>query len=227
MHLVHHNFKAACLLSFYLSLCRMATCKFVLFRSCGVFAHDVSILYPLQFNWFSVFHACRFYNSAKPFLFRSQFLVSSSPEPADPDESLSVCSPKDHVFFFTDHCFRESVVRQWSFDPFVVIFLPQVALFLVIFSHLPAEIPGIFLDSLSSRLSIKAMAFGSSLAPRGPKSLTNLPRDRLIFHFIFSLHSAILRLEYKSTVSVTLTTGGDVGLRPDAGPDLTEAVESA
>jgi hypothetical protein len=49
----------------------------------------------------------------------------------------------------------------------------------------------------------------------------------LIFHFIFSLHSAILRLEYKSTVSVTLTTGGDVGLRPDAGPDLTEAVESA
>jgi hypothetical protein len=115
------------------------------------------------YNWFSVFHACRFYHSAKPFLFRSQFLVSSSPEPADPDESLSVSSPKDHVFFYTDHCFRESVVRQWSFDPFVVIFLPQVALFLVIFSHLPAEIPGIFLDSLSSRLSIKAiLAFGSS-----------------------------------------------------------------
>lgn len=163
MHLVHHNFKAACLLSFYLSLCRMAPCKFVLLRSHGVFAHDVLILYPLQFNWFSVFHACRFYHSAKPFLFRSQFLVSSSPEPADPDESLSVSSPKDHVFFYTDHCFRESVVRQWSFDPFVVIFLPQVALFLVIFSHLPAEIPGIFLDSLSSRLSIKAiLAFGSS-----------------------------------------------------------------
>ena len=52
------------------------------------------------YNWFSVFHACRFYHSAKPFLFRSQFLVSSSPEPADPDESLSVCWPKDHVFFF-------------------------------------------------------------------------------------------------------------------------------
>jgi hypothetical protein len=120
-------------------------------------------LYPLQFNWFSVFYACRFHHSAKPFLSRSQFLVSSSPEPADPDESLSVYSPKDHVFFFTDHCFRESVVRQWSFDPFVVIFLPQVALFLVIFFHLPAEIPGIFLDSLSSRLSIKAiLAFGSS-----------------------------------------------------------------
>ena len=165
MHLVHHNFKAACLLSFYLSLCRMAPCKFVLLRSHGVFAHDVLILYPLLFNWFSVFHACRFYHSAKPFLFRSQFLVSSSPEPADPDESLSVYSPKDTYFSqsLTDHCFRESVVRQWSFDPFVVIFLPQVALFLVIFSHLPAEIPGIFLDSLSSRLSIKAiLAFGSS-----------------------------------------------------------------
>lgn len=163
MHLVHHNFKAACLLSFYLSLSRMAPCKFVLLRSYGVFAHDVLILYPLQFNWFSVFHACRFYHSANPFLFRSQFLVSSSPEPADPDESLSVYSPKDTYFSFTDHCFRESVVRQWSFDPFVVIFLPQVALFLVIFSHLPAEIPGIFLDSLSSRLSIKAIqAFGSS-----------------------------------------------------------------
>ena len=79
-----------------------------------MFAHDVLFLYPLQFNWFSVFHACRFHHSAKPFLFRSQFLVSSSPEPADPDESLSVFSPKDHVFFFTDHCFRESVVRQWS-----------------------------------------------------------------------------------------------------------------
>jgi hypothetical protein len=74
-----------------------------------------------------------------------------------------VYSPKYHVFFFTDHCFRESVVRQWSFDPFVVIFLPQVALFLVIFSHLPAKIPEIFLDFLSSRLSIKAiLAFGSS-----------------------------------------------------------------
>ena len=141
--------------------------------------------------------------------------------------TVCVLAERSRIFLYTDHCFRESVVRQWSFDPFVVIFLPQVALFLVIFSHLPAEIPGIFLDSLSSRLSIKAMAFGSSLAPRGPKSLTNLPRDRLIFHFIFSLHSAILRLEYKSTVSVTLTTGGDVGLRPDAGPDLTEAVESA
>ena len=105
MHLVHHNFKAACRLSLYLSLCRMAPCKFVLLRSYGVFAHDVLILYPLQFNWFSVFYACRFYHSAKPFLARSQFLVSSSPEPADPDESLSVYSPKDHVFFFTDHCF--------------------------------------------------------------------------------------------------------------------------
>ena len=163
MHFVHRNLKAACLLSNYLSLCWMAPCKFVLLRSYGVFAHDVSILYPLQFNWFSVFYACRFYHSAKPFLFRLQFLVSLSPEPADPDESLSVYSPKDHVFFFTDHCFRQSVVRQWSFDPFVVIFVPQVALFLVIFSHLPAEIPGIFLDSLSSRLSIKAiLAFGSS-----------------------------------------------------------------
>jgi hypothetical protein len=194
-----------------------------------VFAHDVLILYPLQFNWFSVFHACRFYHSANPFLFRSQFLVSSSPEPADPDESLSVYSPKDTYFSqsLTDHCFRESVVRQWSFDLFVVIFLPQVALFLVIFSHLPAEIPGIFLDSLSSRLSIKAILAFARVRPRGPKSLTTLPRDRLIFHFIFSLHSAILRLGYKSTVSVTLTTGGDVGLRPDAGPDLTEAVESA
>ena len=149
MHLVHHNFEVACLLSLYLSLCRMAPCKFVLLRSYGVFAHDVLILYPLQFNLFSVFHACRFYHSANPFLFRSQFLVSSSPEPADPDESLSVYSPKDTYFSFTDHCFRESVVRQWSFDPFVVIFLPQVALFLVIFFHLPAEIPGIFLDSLS------------------------------------------------------------------------------
>lgn len=100
MHFVHRNLKAACLLSNYLSLCWMAPCKFVLLRSYGVFAHDVSILYPLQFNWFSVFYACRFYHSAKPFLFRSQFLVSSSPEPADPDESLSVCWPKDHVFFF-------------------------------------------------------------------------------------------------------------------------------
>lgn len=99
MHLVHHNLKAACFLSFYLSLCRMAPCKYVLLRSYGVFAHDVLILYPLQFNFFSVFHACRFYHSAKPFLFRSPFLVSPSPEPADPDESLSVYSPKDHVFF--------------------------------------------------------------------------------------------------------------------------------
>jgi hypothetical protein len=30
-----------------------------------------------------------------------------------------------------------------------------------------------------------------------------------------------------STVSVTHNRGGNVGLRPDAGPDLTEAVESA
>ena len=43
MHLVHHNFKAACRLSFYLSLGRMAPCKFVLLRSYGVFAHDVLI----------------------------------------------------------------------------------------------------------------------------------------------------------------------------------------
>ena len=49
MHLVHHNFKAACLSSFYLSLYRMAPCKIVLLRSYGLFAHDVFILYPLQF----------------------------------------------------------------------------------------------------------------------------------------------------------------------------------
>ena len=55
MHLVHHNFKAACLLTFYFSWCRMAPCKSVSLRSYGVFAHDVLILYPLQFNWFSVF----------------------------------------------------------------------------------------------------------------------------------------------------------------------------
>ena len=45
----------------------MAPCKSVSLRSYGVFAHDVLILYPLLFNWFSVFHACRFYHSAKPF----------------------------------------------------------------------------------------------------------------------------------------------------------------
>jgi hypothetical protein len=96
-----------------------------------------------------------------------------------------VLAERSRIFLYTDHCFRESVVRQWSFDPFVVIFLPQVALFLVIFFHLPAEIPGIFLDSLSSRLSIKAIQAFARVPPRGPKSLTTLPRDRLIFPFDF------------------------------------------
>jgi hypothetical protein len=96
-----------------------------------------------------------------------------------------VLAERSRIFLYTDHCFRESVVRQWSFDPFVVIFVPQVALFLVIFSHLPAEIPGIFLDSLSSRLSIKAILAFARVRPRGPKSLTTLPRDRLIFPFDF------------------------------------------
>jgi len=99
-----------------------------------------------------------------------------------------VYSPKDHVFFFTDHCFRESVVRQWSFDPFVVIFLPQVALFLVIFSHLPAEIPGIFLDSLSSRLSIKAiLAFAR--VPTSWAEIADYPSARSFDFSILFSHS--------------------------------------
>ena len=163
MHLVHHNFKAACLSLFYLSLCRMAPCKFVLLRSYGVFAHDVLISYPLQITGSLFFTLAAFIiqrslssSIAIPRFFESRTCRSGR---------ITVCvlAERSRIFLYTDHCFRESVVRQWSFDPFVVIFLPQVALFLVIFSHLPAEIPGIFLDSLSSRLSIKAiLAFGSS-----------------------------------------------------------------
>jgi hypothetical protein len=179
------------------------------------------------YNWFSVFHACRFYHSAKPFLFRSQFLVSSSPEPADPDESLRVFAVRSRIFLYWPLlpwiCCSPMVI--W---PFRRHFSPSSR---IISRHLfppssgnPGNFPRF---SLFSPFDKGHSGVWLESRPRGPKSLTTLPRDRLIFHFIFSLHSAILRLGYKSTVSVTLTTGGDVGLRPDAGPDLTEAVESA
>ena len=186
MYLVHHNFKAACLLSFYLSLSRMAPCKFVLLRSYGVFAHDVLILYPLQFT-------------GSPFFTLAAFIIQRSLSSFDRNSSFLRVP---NLPIRTNHCL---CIRRKT-RIFLLLTTASVNL-LFANGHLTLSssffsLKSHYFSSSFSTFQRKSREFSSILSlfspfdkghsgvwlesrPRGPKSLTTLPRDRLIFPFDF------------------------------------------